>query len=427
MRLCWITHVPFYERDGRYFGSDGYMRFVRNLGALFDHVEMCVPVSSDSVPQKGYSVVSEPNVTISPLPVYAKRWEQVALLKLPLLAPGLLRSISRCDMTWIFLPNYVSIWAWLTCLLLGKPFLLGIVGDWGEVYRLAFNRRGIPVLGGLVGGLHNLVLAAMIRTSRFTFTVGSSLARKLGKGNSRVSYYINSRFQEEDLADRVSGGSGSQRRLLAVGRLDHYKGVIELLRAARALTDEGFDVRVRLAGEGNERESLERAAKEMGISDRVDFMGWVPLFPDLQEEFRSADAFVLSSYTEGFPKVVLEAMCNGTPVVSTRVGSLPDVVMDAHNGLLVEPRSARALTGAIRRLLADEDLRQSIGSRGLATAGKYTMKQQRACVEDALRGAGMQVGGDGRDSSPKCQVLHALGVKTLERLGFRKRVSGREM
>ena len=424
MRLCWITHVRLYERDGCYFGS-GYLRFVKNIAELFGHVELCVPVSHEPVP-KGYFPMDLERVSVSPLPMYQKRWEQVALLKAPLLVPGLARSISRCDLTWIFLPNYLSVVAWATCLVLGKPFVLGIVGDWGEVYRLIFANRGLPLLGRFIGGLHTLLLAAMIRTSKFTFTVGSRLAKVLGRGNPRVSYYINSRFQDTDIADCVSANTGPERRLLAVGRLDRYKGVIELLKAARILIDEGIRIRVRLAGEGPQREALEEAAREMGIQDNVDFLGWVPLFPDLQQEYRSTDVFVLPSYTEGFPKVVLEAMCNGVPVVATRVGSLADIVRDGRNGLLVEPRNPVGLAGAIRRLLAEEKLRQEIGSGGLATARKFTMKCQQSCIKDALVGAGIAVGSKCVNSGEKSRATKALGAKTPAQLGLRENTRGKQ-
>jgi glycosyltransferase involved in cell wall biosynthesis len=81
-----------------------------------------------------------------------------------------------------------------------------------------------------------------------------------------------------------------------------------------------------------------------------------------------AHIFVLPSYTEGLPNAMIEAMAVGLPVVVTRVGSIPDVVIDETNGLLVQPRDSAALATALRRLIASAELRQRLGQAAHATA-----------------------------------------------------------
>jgi glycosyltransferase involved in cell wall biosynthesis len=79
------------------------------------------------------------------------------------------------------------------------------------------------------------------------------------------------------------------------------------------------------------------------------------------EALRSADAFVLPSYTEGLPNAMIEAMAAGLPVVVSAVGSVPDVVVHGVNGLLVSPRDGVSLEGAMRRILSSPELRLRLG------------------------------------------------------------------
>ena len=85
---------------------------------------------------------------------------------------------------------------------------------------------------------------------------------------------------------------------------------------------------------------------------------------DAADLIGAADVFALSSADEALPIVVLEALALGTPVVSTDVGGIPDVVTDGETGLLVPPRDAPAMRAAVERLLGDADLRGRLGGAG---------------------------------------------------------------
>lgn len=146
--------------------------------------------------------------------------------------------------------------------------------------------------------------------------------------------------------------------LATAGRLTRQKALGDAL-AALARVD---GVRLVVAGDGPERTELERKARELGLSERVRFLGPLPR-EDVLKVFRSADAALLTSAWENLPHTVLEALAVGTPVVATAVGGVPEVVRDGENGLLVAPGDLDGLAEAIRRVSADEPLR-----RGLAAA-----------------------------------------------------------
>jgi glycosyltransferase involved in cell wall biosynthesis len=143
----------------------------------------------------------------------------------------------------------------------------------------------------------------------------------------------------------------------AVGRLEPQKGFDVLLRALRDVDDATLVV----IGDGSEREQLRSLAGRLGLDDRIVWIGWSA---DVRSYLPAFDVFVLPSRFEGFPLVVLEALLAETAVVATDVGSVPEAVRDEETGLLVPPDDAAALAASLRRLVADADLRRSLGSRG---------------------------------------------------------------
>lgn len=144
----------------------------------------------------------------------------------------------------------------------------------------------------------------------------------------------------------------------ALGRLQTEKGFDVLLEAMTHLRGEA---RLILGGEGLLEEELARRASELGLSDAVKLPGFVP---DVAAFMKQIGLFVLSSRSEGLGLVVVEAMAAGRPVVATRVGGVPEVVVDGETGLLVPPEDPGALVAAIRRLLTDPDLAARMGEAG---------------------------------------------------------------
>jgi rhamnosyl/mannosyltransferase len=146
--------------------------------------------------------------------------------------------------------------------------------------------------------------------------------------------------------------------VLCVGRLNYYKGVEYLVRAMADV-----DGRLVVAGDGDRRESLETLAAELGVDDRVHFLGYVDE-RTLHYCYEQADVFVLPSVepSEAFGIVQLEAMAYETPVVNTdlRTG-VPWVSLDGETGLTVQPRDPESLAAAIGRLLGEDEERRAIG------------------------------------------------------------------
>jgi glycosyltransferase involved in cell wall biosynthesis len=149
--------------------------------------------------------------------------------------------------------------------------------------------------------------------------------------------------------------------LAFAGRLVPVKSIDVALRAL-AQTD---GVTLVLAGEGGEAERMRALAQELGLGKRARFLGAQPRAA-VFELLAAADAALLSSSWENFPHMAVEALAVGTPVISTNVGGVGEIVRDGVNGLLVEIGDVDGLAAAIKRYLGDEELQSRLRA---ATAG----------------------------------------------------------
>jgi len=155
--------------------------------------------------------------------------------------------------------------------------------------------------------------------------------------------------------------------LLAVGRLSHEKGHVDLLRALDFLRRELHEDRFHLVivGEGPERARIEAVRSELGLADQVTLAG---LQHDMRPYYACADIAVLASHSEGSPNVLLEAMVAGVPIVATRAGGIPEIVTDGETALLVDIRAPEPMARAIQTLLADPDRRRTLARKAQLVA-----------------------------------------------------------
>ncbi len=156
-------------------------------------------------------------------------------------------------------------------------------------------------------------------------------------------------------------------RILCVAHLYPRKGVNTLLRAFANVPGPAV---VRIVGVGPERQRLGQLARDLRISDRVHFLGHLPLHA-LAEEYRNAAIFALPSAQEGFGIVFLEAMASSLPVVAGRAAAIPEVVAEDVTALLVNPDDELALADRLMKLLNDAHLRASLGSSGRMRVLQY--------------------------------------------------------
>jgi D-inositol-3-phosphate glycosyltransferase len=162
-----------------------------------------------------------------------------------------------------------------------------------------------------------------------------------------------------------------------------------LVRAAGQLAREGLNVKVLLAGNdftgGAKAKELQDLARREGITGRYHYIGPRSDVPDV---LRALDVLVLPSQRdkEAFPRIVVEAMACGVPVLATAVAGVPEAVVDGETGLLVDPDDFAGFVGALRTLVLDADLRRRCGAAAVERCrALFSMEANAAAISEVYR------------------------------------------
>jgi len=156
--------------------------------------------------------------------------------------------------------------------------------------------------------------------------------------------------------------------LLWVGRLQPWKGVDVALRALREIPQ----AYLMIVGDGETRADLERLAQELGLAERVRFLGALPR-ERLPSIYAAADLLLATSFaSETFGIGLVEAQACGLPVVASRFGGFPEVIDEGRTGLLVPPRDPAALAAAVRSLIDDPERRRAMADAAPGWAAQFS-------------------------------------------------------
>jgi len=143
-----------------------------------------------------------------------------------------------------------------------------------------------------------------------------------------------------------------------VAEFTKNKGLAYLIEAASKSI--GYDFRLLILGDGENRDKLELQISKLGLQNKIFLLGFVP---DAAKYLKAFDIFVLPSVTEALGYALIEAGHAGLPVVATKVGGIPWIIKDGESGILVAPKNPEALAEALKKLLDDEELRKRMGKK----------------------------------------------------------------
>jgi glycosyltransferase involved in cell wall biosynthesis len=172
----------------------------------------------------------------------------------------------------------------------------------------------------------------------------------------------------------------SAKTIIFVGRLHPVKGVQYLIEAMAIVHLETPDVKLVIVGDGVERARLEELAERLNLKGSIQFAGQVPQ-ESIPRLMHQADVFALSSLSESFGIVNLEAMAAGLPIVATNVGGIPDIVEEGVNGYLVNAKNPDELADRILVLLQNDEMREEMSANNREKAELYMWDKVAGTVE----------------------------------------------
>jgi len=210
------------------------------------------------------------------------------------------------------------------------------------------------------------------------------LARGIGRPHQYVTIpsgvdiqALRGQAPTREQARKLLGWEHDALYLLGIGRFVPVKGFDIAVRAMPHIVEAIPQVRLCLLGDGPEQPILERAARELGVADRLTCVG---ASERVGPYISAADVLVAPSRNEGMGRAIVEAMSLGLPVVATRVGGIPNVVADGGSGYLTPSDDPQALARAIVELLRSPTQRVAFGERGKTRAEQFSLERMESLL-----------------------------------------------
>ncbi|MFA6506551.1 MAG: glycosyltransferase family 4 protein [Treponemataceae bacterium] len=253
-----------------------------------------------------------------------------------------------------------------------KAGMVGRMAASGEKVPSVFTAHGWQFADGIGFSQKMAVLAVEYFCARLCgriITVSEydyRLARRYHVAGSNKLRLVHNGMPDRPAPIRVIRGSKSAIKLIMTARFQEQKDHETLFRALAELKD--LDWSIDLVGDGPLFEQFKEMARELGIEDRVAFLGQRLDVPDLLD---TADIFVLSTRWEGFPRSILEAMRASLPVVTSDVGGCKESVSEGETGYLVSAGDIAALRDRLRALMINEEARLRLGNAGRARFDRF--------------------------------------------------------
>ncbi len=299
--------------------------------------------------------------------------------------PVIRDAIAGVDLAWIKAPASNAPLAALACRRAGVPRFTWVAGSVRAVVggqeRPAVSRLAAAAAGILYDGTTRILErtgpAIHLDEEMFTSVVTrAEIEATRLRGHAVRALVVAPGSLRGEPADAGGDRPAERVRIAWAGRVAEEKGLDDLLAALARLDEAGLPATLDVVGDGPARPALEAAAARLGVADRVRWHGYVGDRAAYLDALRGADLFALPSHAEGVPKVVIEAMAAGLPVVATRVGAVGAVLDGGVRGRLVPPGDPDALAGAIADLAADPLARATLRQRGLDYAAAHTAEAQ---------------------------------------------------
>jgi len=382
-----VYHMPFWrDADGALREVEGsFARYVDSLAPYFDEVSLCVPFLA--APAGAGTPIRASNVTVAPLPPFDGPVHFYP--KLASVLPRIVRWVRGVDVVHCRVPTPAAVFAFTIARLVRRPAFLLVVGDL-RALQPSMPYRGVKRLLWRAYTAFEERNVQWMADRALTFANGPSLAAKHSRPGRAVVETRTTTIDDGDIASRADTCTTARVRAVVVSRIDPRKGLRVLPAVVRQVLDAGVDLSLDVIGPAvgapgeDERRAIAAASSQYGVADRVSLVGAVPL-EQLLPMYARYDLFVLPTLPgEGIPRVLLEAMSAGLPVVTTRTAGIPGLVQHEVNGLLVDEPSSDAIARAVLTIVRDATLRRRLIANGYDTARAHTLRGQAARMASTL-------------------------------------------
>ena len=371
-KICWPSEssVSGFATDG------GFPVQMEAISELFERTSLVVPCQRDSA-SDGLSPLQGNSLEVVPLSVPSGTGLKRKLhMFVWLLRNGSLiwRQVRQADAVHTPIPGDVGTIGMVTALLQRKPLLVRHCGNW-LVPKTTAERIWKWSMEYFAGG-RNVMLA----------TGGAADPPSFRNPNVKWIFSTSLRADQLEQKSPKSLPADGKLKLVIACRQEPGKGTDKVIESLPAILSVFPEAKLVIIGGGSLTAGLQRRVDLLGLNGQVTFHGRVPQHR-VVELLNDAHIFCYpTSASEGFPKVVLEALAAGLPVITTRVSVLPSL-LESGAGILLSKADSIELAHAVTRLCSDEGAYSTMSERAIDTARQYSLEKWRDVIGEALRKA----------------------------------------
>jgi len=371
-KVCWQTT----ESPAAFATDGGFPLQIRAISELFDETRVVVPCEKTAEPA-GLSPLTGSNLLVSPLSVPRGRG-LARKLDMPfwLVRNGwkIFREVRRADAVHAPIPGDVGTIGMIFAMFLRNPLFVRHCGNW-TVQRTAAETFWKWSMERFAGG-RNVMMA----------TGGADSAPSVR--NRHIKWIFSTSLDRQEIrhaAPRELPADG-KLKIITACRLEKRKGVDMAIESLPLILQEFPGATLEVVGGGSLSDELHARVKKLGLEEKVTFHGKVAQ-AQVVALLKKAHVFCfLTSASEGFPKVVLEALACGLPVVTTRVSVLPKLIGEG-GGVLLEKPTPEAAAGAVAAICRNPEEYRRMSRRAVETAQQYSLENWRDLIGETLREA----------------------------------------
>lgn len=377
MRLAIVSHKICWKSDespSGYVTDGGFPLQMEAISELFSETNLVIPYEYQLAPN-GVSPLKGKNLKIVTLSLLeGSGWRRKLNILMWLLKNSAIiwREIRRADAVHTPIPGDVGTIGMLFAILLRKPLFVRHCGNW-MVQKTTAERFWRWMMEKFAGG-RNVMLAtggAIDSPSRL---------------NPNVKWIFSTSLKKLDLENVVSkkNPANGKLRLVIACRQEKNKGTEIVINSLPLILQNKPDVSLDIIGSGSLIPELKEQVKKLNLEDKVVFHGKVE-HATVVKLMKQADVFCYpTSASEGFPKVVLEALASGLPVVTTKVSVLPELIKN-DCGILLDEVSPEALAEAVIKIVSDKSFFEKLSSNAIKKASGFSLENWRDFIGENLR------------------------------------------
>lgn len=375
MRLLIISHTPHYRTPDGVVGWGPTVQEIDALATIFTHVVHLAPMYDDHAPASAL-LYTALNITLVPVvPAGGDGFKsKIDILRVyPSYAVRMLREMRRCEVVHVRFPANISLLALILLYLRRKPERrwFKFAGNW-------FGRAKEPA----AYRVQRLLLLSHLHGGIVTVNALNDL------DNEHIRVFRNPSFSIAECNTAAQGAilktPPPPLRILFCGRMEQEKGVLILCSMAMELHRRGVDFHLDFIGEGKDREACESYITSTCLEHIVHFHGWMTPM-DLTRYYRATHFIVLPSASEGWPKVLSEAMAWGAVPIASRVSSIPRILDEFHCGTVVASFDHVDYAEAVMAYVQDPDRWTKEKEAAIKAAVEFTFEMHIANVQSLLR------------------------------------------